>query len=293
MNECRIVEDLLPLHAEGLVSEETGVFVNNHLANCPDCQKLWQRSTAALAPVLPTEEENIKLKRALHREQIKAVLGGISIMAVLIAIVCGIVFYIFWEKGVLPVKKQFVSPNGSNGVRLVDWDTAGFFGRGEGSLVTTWEKEIKIGKNGMIGQSGSESTTRIGWEDIRKVNWSPDGQCFLAEIETVSGETKLYAHYLREEPYPEWAKVDTMRDYPETIMASGWRPVDRHNTDLISVMTGLCRESAELASGWNTIRFYFSGWNENSDTLRFVYETDSGETGFLWYNLYEETIELE
>lgn len=293
MKECRIVEDLMPLYADDLICEETAEFIKAHLENCPECRALWQRCSCVLEPLLPSEEESKKLKRALRKEQFKAVLGGISIMMVLCGIAVASVFYIFWEKGIFPVKKNFVSPNGNVGVQLVDWDTAGFFGRGEGSLVTTWDKETKVHKNGGIGQSGSWSTSSIAWEDIRKVIWSPDGQCFFAEIETVSGETKLYAYYLREEPYPEWAKVDTMRDYPETLMSSGWRPVDRHNTDLISVMTGLCREKPELASGWNTIRFHFSGWNENSDTLRFVYETDRGETGFLWYNLYEETIELE
>ncbi len=36
-NECCIVQDLLPLYQENMVSEETALFVWEHLENCPEC----------------------------------------------------------------------------------------------------------------------------------------------------------------------------------------------------------------------------------------------------------------
>ncbi len=36
-NECGIVRDLLPLYLEGMVSDETGAFVKEHLKDCPAC----------------------------------------------------------------------------------------------------------------------------------------------------------------------------------------------------------------------------------------------------------------
>lgn len=35
--ECSIVRDLLPLYFENMVSEDTAVFVKEHLENCSDC----------------------------------------------------------------------------------------------------------------------------------------------------------------------------------------------------------------------------------------------------------------
>ena len=35
--ECSIVRDVLPLYFENMVSEETAVFVKEHLENCSDC----------------------------------------------------------------------------------------------------------------------------------------------------------------------------------------------------------------------------------------------------------------
>ena len=34
MNECKIVEDLLPLYAEDLISPESKEFVEEHCAGC-------------------------------------------------------------------------------------------------------------------------------------------------------------------------------------------------------------------------------------------------------------------
>ena len=36
-NECAYVRDVLPLYLESMVSEETSVFVKEHLENCPEC----------------------------------------------------------------------------------------------------------------------------------------------------------------------------------------------------------------------------------------------------------------
>ena len=36
-NDCSIVRDILPLYLENMVSDETGVFVKEHLKSCPKC----------------------------------------------------------------------------------------------------------------------------------------------------------------------------------------------------------------------------------------------------------------
>ena len=38
MKECAIVKDLLPLYIEDMVSEETKIFINEHLKECEDCR---------------------------------------------------------------------------------------------------------------------------------------------------------------------------------------------------------------------------------------------------------------
>ena len=36
-NECSVVRDILPLYLENMVSEETGEFISEHIAGCPEC----------------------------------------------------------------------------------------------------------------------------------------------------------------------------------------------------------------------------------------------------------------
>ena len=40
MNNCNIIKDLLPLYKENLLSEESKIFVEEHLKSCPDCENL-------------------------------------------------------------------------------------------------------------------------------------------------------------------------------------------------------------------------------------------------------------
>ena len=52
-NECSIVQDILPLYVEDMVSEDTAGFVKEHLRGCPECRaelkKLRRTETCAAA----------------------------------------------------------------------------------------------------------------------------------------------------------------------------------------------------------------------------------------------------
>lgn len=45
-NECSIVRDILPLYLENMVSEETGIFIKEHLGQCPDCSAEFEAMKA-------------------------------------------------------------------------------------------------------------------------------------------------------------------------------------------------------------------------------------------------------
>lgn len=46
-NECSIVEDLLPLYQERLVSPETAAFVEEHLRRCSECREVLEGMRSA------------------------------------------------------------------------------------------------------------------------------------------------------------------------------------------------------------------------------------------------------
>lgn len=66
--ECSVVRDLLPLYLENMVSEDTAIFVKEHLENCFDCTAEFER----LKSGKQIDEEKI-LQRKHDAEVIKAV----------------------------------------------------------------------------------------------------------------------------------------------------------------------------------------------------------------------------
>ena len=40
--DCKIVQDLLPNYIENLTNEETNRFIEEHLKECPECQKVLE-----------------------------------------------------------------------------------------------------------------------------------------------------------------------------------------------------------------------------------------------------------
>lgn len=46
MNNCKIIEDLLPSYCDGLTSEESNAQIRSHVASCPHCERLLNRMAA-------------------------------------------------------------------------------------------------------------------------------------------------------------------------------------------------------------------------------------------------------
>ena len=46
MNNCKIIEDLLPSYCDGLTSEKTNALILNHVESCPNCARLLEQMSA-------------------------------------------------------------------------------------------------------------------------------------------------------------------------------------------------------------------------------------------------------
>ena len=81
---CEIIQDLLPLYAEGLASVPSQALVEEHLTGCPDCTQRLEQLTAP--PPLPDAAAPLKqLKRHLWRRRLSAILLSALLVAVLMA----------------------------------------------------------------------------------------------------------------------------------------------------------------------------------------------------------------
>lgn len=78
-NQCSVVSDLLPLYAEGLTSEKTNTFIQEHLKECSNCQKeyLALKTELRTATERTSKRELNYLKKINTYQNINLVLGAI------------------------------------------------------------------------------------------------------------------------------------------------------------------------------------------------------------------------
>lgn len=133
MNECKLVEDLLPLYAEDLVSPETKEFVDTHCAGCANCEKLRARTRQDL----DVPQINADYKKDLQKS-VWRIIGKTLIASAVAICVC---VYFLWEFGFLD-KKEYMAPNGEFRFEVVNCD-AGFF-TGGACIVTPEGQDINL-----------------------------------------------------------------------------------------------------------------------------------------------------
>lgn len=91
---CHVIQDLLPLYAEGLTSPESNDLVNAHLENCPDCR--WELEQLRVPAPMPCNGDVAPLKglrKALRQRKTRIIvlcvlvvlIGTLSLVGVLTA----------------------------------------------------------------------------------------------------------------------------------------------------------------------------------------------------------------
>lgn len=86
---CKIIEDLLPLYADGICSEDSRDVIGQHIAICPECREKLDAMTAKLEQnVKETDIKNPFKKVRFHYMKLAA--ATLLICALIIAPACGI-----------------------------------------------------------------------------------------------------------------------------------------------------------------------------------------------------------
>ena len=87
--KCEVIRDLLPLYADGIVSDESKALVDEHTENCAECRELlsdMKRDTPVSEEIsVPQKSERIQLFKA-------SVLQSVLLFVSFAAIVVGVTF---------------------------------------------------------------------------------------------------------------------------------------------------------------------------------------------------------
>lgn len=87
---CSIIKDLLPLYADGVLSEETAQAVKDHLETCESCRKeseMMRKELVIPAPQKIQRENGKVLKNLKHQLKIKRMISAAIAAAVTAVIV--------------------------------------------------------------------------------------------------------------------------------------------------------------------------------------------------------------
>lgn len=93
---CKIIQDLLPLYADGIASEETNEAVREHIAECEECGKIYEKMTESPeiieSPQNDRDVDYMKKIKSRGRKITAAIVGGLFAAAAIV-LLCLKLFY--------------------------------------------------------------------------------------------------------------------------------------------------------------------------------------------------------
>ena len=78
MDSCKIFQDLLPLHLEGLTSPETDQWLRAHAESCPACRRLLEEAALPEEAMPPAQAADFR--RGLRRHRRRLLLRGLAVL---------------------------------------------------------------------------------------------------------------------------------------------------------------------------------------------------------------------
>lgn len=87
--DCKIVQDLLPNYLENLTSEVTNEFIEQHIAKCPECKKVFNNMSGEIEVEEINQDKEINYLKGI-RKRVKRTITIVSLIVIIIAscIVC-------------------------------------------------------------------------------------------------------------------------------------------------------------------------------------------------------------
>ncbi|MFT4006156.1 MAG: zf-HC2 domain-containing protein [Lacrimispora sp.] len=94
--KCEIIQDLIPLYAENLCSEESKIIVKEHIDTCNDCKRYLENIEKSIAPPIPSEQKIKEIisekdllsrsKQSIQKDILKKILIVFNVISILITV---------------------------------------------------------------------------------------------------------------------------------------------------------------------------------------------------------------
>ena len=123
---CKIIQDLLPLYADGIASEETNEAVMEHIAECKECGEIYKKMTER-SEIIENQQNDrdVDYMKKIKSRGIKITAAAIGILSFITAAVLICLKLFYWGFEVTPddiIIEREISERSNNMGDFVDVD---------------------------------------------------------------------------------------------------------------------------------------------------------------------------
>ena len=136
--KCTIIQDILPLYIDEVISQDTKKMVDEHLQHCEKCQKECDEMKRKL--YIPAENEAPILKKINKKWRKKKVVISITSIFATAIILFGTFAYVFYYEKVIPYSKELIEIEMQNDNQLVSH----YYGKGYATVHETHPMLLEI-----------------------------------------------------------------------------------------------------------------------------------------------------
>ncbi|NBJ70383.1 MULTISPECIES: zf-HC2 domain-containing protein [Clostridia] len=136
--KCTIIQDVLPLYVDGVVSEDTKEMVDEHLQHCETCQKEYDSMKREL--YIPAENKVSLFKKISKKWRKKKILISIASAVATAIVLFGAFAYVFYYEMVIPYSEKLVKIEKHNDHQLA----SRYYGESYASVNVTHPMKMEI-----------------------------------------------------------------------------------------------------------------------------------------------------
>jgi hypothetical protein len=136
--KCTIIQDILPLYIDEVVSQDTKEMVDQHLQHCEKCQKEYETMKSKL--YIPAENKAPIIKGINKKWRKKKVIISFASIFATAIILYGAFAYVFYYERVIPYSKSLIKIEMQNDNQLVSH----YYGKSYSSVSETHPTPLEI-----------------------------------------------------------------------------------------------------------------------------------------------------
>ena len=94
--DCEVIKDLLPLYVEQMASDKSIELIEEHLAECNDCKKIYEEMNAPEPELKVQQEEGERFKKFMKKwkhKTILVVLGAMFLELLILSVCMGALYF--------------------------------------------------------------------------------------------------------------------------------------------------------------------------------------------------------